>query len=241
MTQRIEFQLYALGTGGALIGEIITGTGGFVYVVKAGDAQKETLTKKDGSAQTNGFALTAGGAEFYVANSVVSVDLYIMAPGGQFVVQKGVKPGSYDFGVDLMLRHQLAVLPFAIADTTATTETDWGFDLPAKAVVGPWAAVDILTVDATETIDVGTKAGETGGDANGFLDLISVATAGVVRGAVSGTPTLGALLVQNFGTTPAVNVPQNYSSDANVAKSLVYTLTAGTDTAEGFVYLPYTI
>lgn len=238
MSQRVKFQLYTPAIGGQA-GAIVADSGGFLYVAKAADAQKETLTKKDGSSQTNGFALTAGGAEFYVADSVSTVDLYIMAPNGQFLVKKGVKPGNHDFAIDLSVRDQVAVIPFSIADTTAATETDTGFDLPAKSVVGSWAAVDVLTIDAAITIEAGTKSSETGGDPDGFIDAVSVATAGVIRCAVSGTPTLGALLVQNFGTTPAVNVPQTYSSDANTAKSISYTLLTAADTAEGFLLLPY--
>ena len=240
MTQRIEFQLYALGTGATVIGEIITAAGGVVYVAQAGDAQKRAITDKGGVALTNPRALTAGGVEFYVADSVVSADLYIMAPGGQFIVKKGIKPGSHDFAVDISQRHQVAEIPFAIADTAAATETDTGFNMPLHSAVLPNPMVRVLTVDATETIDVGLLSSETAGDANGFLALADVATAGLVKGTLISTgQTIGALLSADEGA--GVLLPEAHVVTGTNAVSVTYTLTAGTDTAEGFIVLPYVL
>lgn len=63
-------------------------------------------------------------------------------------------------------------------------EKDTGVDLPTKGIVYD-VFLDITTKEDTantKTIDVGLKSGEVGGDADGFLDGVSTAAAGVVRG-----------------------------------------------------------
>src|SRR5574340_64347 len=141
-------------------GKAITGTGGVVEVVTAGDASKAAIYDVNGVAQTNPVALTSGGAEFYTLSTVASVDFYIQAPDGQFVTKKSVATaGHYDMVVDLYNKHQLYVIPFAAADFTAATETDTSFNLPAHSqVLGKYSglSVRVSTIDATETIDVGT-------------------------------------------------------------------------------------
>lgn len=249
--RRVTFQLYKAGPGG-MSGAAINDSGGKVYVAKDGDAAKQAITNSAGTALTNPMSLTNGGAEFYVPDSVSLVDLYIMAPGGQFIVQKDVS-GANDFLVDTNDLEQVAVIPFAIADTAAATETDTGFDLPTDSLVDPDVAVNVLTVDATETIDVGILSTESGGDADGFAKLVDVATAKMVpvavtltvgssetyvasstRGALLETLSAGSDLATDIGTAQE----KRHRCDGT-AKSISYTLTAGSDTAEGFIYLPY--
>lgn len=240
--KKVNIQLYGVGAGG-MAGEMITASGGVCYVAANGDAAKATLYKKDGSSQSNPVSLTNGGAEFYVANTVEKVDLYIMAPGGQFLVKTDVVAGvGHEFAVDTQQRNQVAVIPFAIGDTTATTETDTGFDMPLYAAVLPTPMVRVLTLDATETIDVGLKSSETAGDADGFIAAASVATAGLVKGSIAnGANTLGALFeTQDSANAGDLTHEQHVVTGSN-ATSITYTLTAGTDTAEGFIVLPYVL
>jgi len=239
--QKVNIQLYGVGAG-VMAGEMITAAGGVCYVAKSGDAQKETLLKKDGTAQANPVSMTNGGAEFYVANTVNAVDLYIMAPGGQFLVKTGVVPGSggYDFAVDTQQLNQVAKIPFSIADTTAATETDTGFDFPLYAAVLPTPLVRITTADAAITLEAGLKSSETAGDADGFIDAVSCATVGLVRATIANAGnTLGAL----FEVQDSVNAG-DLTHEAHVitgsnAVSITYTLLAAADTAEGFLILPY--
>lgn len=61
-------------------------------------------------------------------------------------------------------------------------ETDTGWDLPLYGEIDPLSMrVFVQTIDATETINVGLLSTEVGGDADGFLVGISIATAGWVR------------------------------------------------------------
>lgn len=229
--KRIKFQLYA-GMGGFPRGAMIAAVGGLVMVTTAGSAVKATLYNADGTSLANPVTLTAGGAEIYVANSVNSVDLFIQAPGGQFVTEYGFVPGGdSDIAVDVSNRNQVAVIPFSAANQTAdATETNTGFTEPTNAVfTGSGTGIRVLTVDATETVDIGTLSTDSG-DADGFVSAASVATAGDVP------DTNGALVSTTVATTPAVTFP---SAHVSGGKAITYTLSAGSDTAQGYAILPY--
>ncbi len=213
--RKVEFQLYDL------YGVQIKDSGGFLVVCKTADPQKETLYDVDGASQANGLALTRGHATFYVVDTLASVDCYIMAPGGQFLVKKSVVPGSYDWRIDLQQREHVAKIPFDIADCTAGTEKDSGFDEPTGALfLLHGAGVITTTIDAGITVDIGT--GEVnpadGGDADGFCSAVSVASATMV--------TDNGALLAGLG---------HYSA----GDSITYTLSVGADTAGGFAILPY--
>ena len=85
---------------------------------------------------------------------------------------------------------KLKKLPVTVV--AEATEQDTGWDLPDKcAVLDCW--VDVTTKEdtgATKTVDVGTLSGDSG-DADGFLDGVSVAAAAIVKGegVISGTGT----------------------------------------------------
>lgn len=69
-----------------------------------------------------------------------------------------------------------------IGATPTGSEQDTGWDLPANALVTD-VFVRVITPEATggtKTLDVGLLSSESGGDADGFIDGVSVATAGLV-------------------------------------------------------------
>ncbi|GMW01474.1 MAG: hypothetical protein AMXMBFR84_26110 [Candidatus Hydrogenedentota bacterium] len=111
----------------------------------------------------------------------------------------------------------------AISTTPTGSAQDTGWDLPTKGVVlDVW--VDVTTVEATggtKTLDVGLLAGEAGGDADGFLDGISVATtAGVRKG-------------NAVATTGSNNTYLGAASTHTIGALLTGLLIAGEDTAAG--------
>lgn len=237
-----------------ITGKSIASSGGAVYVTAAGDTAKATLTDADGASLSNPLALTNGSFDFNVEDSVSSVDLYIQSPTGHFVVVKDVKSsGNASILVNDSLASTVMVIPFDIADTTAATETDTSFDLIDNSLVIPQGlSVDVDTADATEDIDVGILSTESGGDANGFMDGVSVASADTFVAGTTVTTgtnevylastTLGALVHDfNAGTDAATDVGTSiqkaYRCDGT-AKSISYTLSAGTDTAAGFIKIP---
>ncbi len=83
-------------------------------------------------------------------------------------------------------------------------------------------------MDATETIEVGLLSSGTAGDADGFVDAASVATAGYPLVTLT---TSGALMdnATNFDPDGHVILSAN-------EQSLTYTGTAGSDTAAGYIH-----
>ena len=222
MTIRLNFnfQLRDLVTGEAIIT-----AGGVCYVAKNGLASKQAITDKDGVALSNPVALVRGHVDFWAASLTNEmVDVYIQCPGGQFVVARNLKPsGPNEIDVDTARADQCMVIPWAQADFTANTETDTGFDCPAANTAvfladSASAAVRVVTIDATETLDVGTATAETG-DPDGFISAAAIGVAGIIQDN-------GALLVTLVGHVSG-------------GKSIVITSSAGSDTGLGFIYLNY--
>jgi hypothetical protein len=228
MTNTPSYNHYKIQLKDALTKQSIITTGGACHVAIAGSPDKETLTDKNGVALANPLQLTAGMIDFCVASTKLTVDLYIMAPGGQFIVLTGIGPsGLNEYEVDTAKKTQLAVIPFSVANQAGdATETDTGFNLPSPAVAMPslgGMGLQVTTADSGITIEVGTLSTESGGDANGLCTATSVGTLGLVHGAN------GAL----FGSDT------DYLTDAHAAVSVSYTLLTAADTAKGFFRLPY--
>lgn len=232
------YSAYEIQLQNDLRGTSALDTGGKFVICTAGTARKATLYDP-----ANGFASlsnpitpTRGKLTFGTLATVEKVDIYGFTGDGCFIARKNVYPGrESEIYYDPHRVQQVAIIPFYYGDVTVASETDTGLDFVAGQVVTD-AFLRVITADSTETLDVGLLSSESGGDADGFLALASVGTAGTVKGSLLGTDTLGALLkVDTNGST--VNVPEGHV--VATATSIVLTLSTGSDTAEGFVYLPY--
>lgn len=228
------FQLRDMVTGQAL-----TAAGGKVAVCEAGSYGLAGLTdpNNDFATLANPVSLTRGTARFAVDEAINSVDLYGLSGGGiafHAFAQRAQALPWLNLNTQQGI-HQL-MIPFDAASQGAA-EVDTGFDEPADAAWLPYPLIDVKTIDATETIDVGTATADTG-DPNGFIAALSVATAGIVKpGLASGAQTLGALLrVDESGAGGLV--PESHPVGA-APKSIVFDLSAGSDTAAGVIVLPY--
>lgn len=244
--QRIQIRLYGVPAGGAggVGGDISRGSGGFIYVTKAANASKATLFTRLGASQTNGFALTSGGAEFYIEDTVdTSVDVFIMSPTGHFLTRFGVLPGFLELPVDFQQRRQLAVVPFAAVDYTANTELTTGFVFPRCIIESPNVGVMVQTLEAARTLAAGFLSTETGGAAAGFLTGMTLAATGQTAATMAaGAITLGSVLqVLTTGGTVPVPRPFPCTGVATFARTLGLTTSAGTVTARGYMQIPYTL
>jgi hypothetical protein len=221
---RYRFQLQD-GSLGAFAGPSITTAGGKATVTAAGSQARATLYNKDGSALANPISLTRGAGEFYTANTVTAVDLFILTGGAYSVNLWNVGPDAlHEVPVDRSARTQCLVIPFSIADQLANaTERDTGIDLIAGMVMQPFPYVKVVTIDSGISIDVGT--GEAvpaeGGDDNGFISAISLTSAALVG------DTGSALLNAVEYIAPAI--------------SLTWKLSTGADTGTGYIFLPYRV
>lgn len=215
-----------------------------------------------------GFEKTQPGYQPTNVNTVYTANDIIAVHGGGCDMNLSLASGFYaNIGDELVRWDNGQVAVGAVADGGVTiripwtynsnVETDTTVDLPTDVFVLD-AYIDVTTVDATETIDVGldeavvATGGEVGGDANGFIAGASIATAVRVRPTVTVTTgsnevyfassTLGALLVDTFtaGTDNATDVGtfarQAHRIDGT-AKSVTYTCSAGSDTGVGNIYL----
>jgi len=219
-----------------ITGLAIAAAGGFVYVASHGSTAKLAITDIDGAALSNPLALTNGSFEFYTADTVASVDLFIQSPTGHFLVVKDVKPsGDASLLVDTSQAHTTMVIPFNVADQAGdATETPCGFTLPGA--VQPNVAVDVTVIDA-ETIDVGTLASDSG-DADAFIAGLSVDTAIGYKKATlaNGAITLGTKLFVVDSANAGDEAPEQDISQ--IGKQVSYTLTTGADSAAGYIILP---
>lgn len=140
-----------------------------------------------------------------------------------------------------------------ISTALAAAEIDSTFDLPAKAVVTD-VYIDVTTAEATgstKAIDVGLLSSESGGDADGFLHQVSVATTGLKRAGATldGTNNWfvaglrGALLAR---TVAGANADDRglynefpHRSDSVTAKSVTYTPASAFTEFRGSIYVVY--
>jgi hypothetical protein len=144
-------------------------------------------------------------AGLYAANAMAPVlngDFTAISPGGLAAGTVGKKSEvlvSWSDGLavpGIILGGRVGIkIPFG----KSTTEKKTGVKLPAGVVIRD-AIIKVDTAVASSTIDVGTDSGDSG-DADGFADGVSCATAGLVMwNDVDGTAannTRGALLVES--------------------------------------------
>lgn len=220
--RKYKFQLQDRPLG-AFAGPSIIGSGGKCLVTAAGDCAKVALTDAAGAALANPISLTRGSGVFYTGNTVEAVDLFILTGEGYSTQLWSVGPDEmHEVPIDRSNRAQTLVFPFSFDDQLANnTEVDTGLDLLIGMVMQPFPYVKVVTIDAGDTVSVGT--GEVvpadGGDADGFVSLLTLATAGIV--ADTGSALLNAV---------------EYIAPND---SVTWTLSAGAATGEGYVFLPY--
>lgn len=229
VVSNLHYSMQLKDSSGGTFSVAITAAGGQVFVAAAGTGHKQAIVDVNGAALANPLVLTRGHMDFYVSNSVASVDLYIQAPGGQFKVMLGVVPsGSNEIIMDTSKSEQLFKIPFSIVDSVAATEQTTGFILPVNSMVldrlhGAGLEVTVIETAGAKTITVGTLSSLSGGVAAGLINGSSTATLGQVIG------TNGSLFSTNapalVGANPAANV-------------LSYTLVTASVAAEGFIVLP---
>lgn len=230
-----------------------------VAVMTAGSAALATIyATKEGSAVTDRTLAagvssgTDGEIRFWTDASVTSVDISIYTANGEAIYLKSVEPTvTHGVWIDRQqLTHQL-VIPIAFNNNS---ETDTEFTIVAGTLIED-ILLSVETVDAGETIDVGTD-GTTTNDPNGLIAAASIATAGFV--ALGGIPNVGStsdyfngvvygVLLATFingsdsgtdsgGVTRKSTLIGAAETDANIT----VTCTAGSDTFIGYVVLRLT-
>lgn len=213
------------------------------------------IAKIDGI--TNGTAAASKAVVLDASSKIDTLDITTPKFNGTTV---GSTAAEIDAVADLSASGAVhKIKKIAISATPTGAEQDTGWDLPAKAVVhDTW--VDSTTAEVTggtKTLDIGTKAAE-GGDADGWLDGVSVAATGLKKGAfvqttgslnnyvgAAATHTRGELLTELLiagedVTSGGDGVAVPGFDVASGGKSVVYT-SGSADWAEfrGAIYIEY--
>ena len=158
----------------------------------------------------------------------------MQSPTGHGVVAANIIPsGPTEIRIDQNARHSMLRIPFHVDD--ASSETTTGFVEPANGMILPNPTVTVGATDAGITIDVGTLSSDSG-DADGFMDGVSVATLGLAKATLlnSGV-TMGALLKVQDSANAGDAAPEGH---VGAGKAITYTLTGSPDTAAGVINLP---
>ncbi len=212
------------------------------------DENGTTLTETGGIGV---LTLTNGRVTFYTAATVTAVDLTGITADGRAIGINSVSSSQGRILINPHRTYQTVAVPFG---PNNNSEQDTGLDLPANCLMTAWdVALRVTTLDATEDINVGILSSESGGDADGFIAVAPVGTAGFVEliGQTTGGTTIdftgvgyvGALLASKITGSDAVATNGGFSSKMyrtdGTAKSISYTGSTGSDTAAGYVYLSW--
>lgn len=229
-------------------------SGVHVIVYDAGTKTKSTIySDVNKAAKTNDitrtvFASDGGKVVFYSTST--SHDIFIADAKGNNNLFTSIT--NYMHVLPLDRASAVKCMFFPMLFNSGGTEVDTGLDLPLGAIVTD-AKAEVVTVDATETVDIGLLSSETAGDADGFLAAVSVATAGVPANYTYSTGsnevylsavTYGVLLAgRSLGTDVATDVgsmarTHHHVTGAN-ATSVTYTPSTS-DTFAGYGYVWYT-
>lgn len=222
----------------------------YVFVYSAGTRTLATIysdtarTSKSNPITRSQFG-TDDGIVFYGAAS--SYDILLAHSDGSIAKYTSVGPTTKRLMLPRSGSNKTLIFPMAAS--AGGSETDTGLDLPYGALVTD-AYVEVVTTDATETVDMGLLSSETAGDADGFLNDVSVATAGIpARVAYTtgsnevylATFSYGALLgIASLGNDVATDVGSSsmlthYVTGSN-ATSVTYTPSTS-DTFAGYGYV----
>lgn len=216
-------------------------------ITRFGDDKATAVTNPVTAA--NFASATVCNAKVQFRSTASTVDLIVVDTSGGFTTfVKGFSPYDHSIVIDEtpnIMHH--GMIWFSASDNTAT---DTGVDFLPDTIIHD-VIVEVVTVDATETISVGTAD-----TAAGFRTGVSVATAGyiadtaVITGGsnIDYTPatTYGSLLATAITGSDAVATNggitrlQHVVVTSGTDDDLYYTGSAGSDTAAGYLHFWFT-
>lgn len=176
-------------------------------------------------------------------------DIAVNDDQGNWAHVAGFSPLQHTVAMDRSRHDKL--LAFPLVFNAGGTEVDTGLDLPKHSMVYD-VALEVVTIDATETVAIGLLSTETAGDADGFLVATSVAVAGFFgsylitdgssedyvsasrKGALLGLGSTGTDAGNDFGQPGG---PGHFVTGAN-AVSISYT-PSSSDTFAGYGYVMF--
>lgn len=151
---------------------------------------------------------------------------------------------------------QIVTVLAATINPGNTTEVNTGYNLPANAILYD-VFLNVRTAEATgatKTVEVGLLSSESGGNASGFLNGVSVAATGPVVGAATVTvggsntyyasTTKGAFLAKflagaNTAGDSGLNYETKFLTSSVTAKTISFTRASAFTTCEADIYVTY--
>lgn len=230
-------------------GEAIT-SGVYVFVYDAGTKTLSTIYASGSAvAKTNPITRTQFGTDTKITfwSASTSHDIFVADDKGNVSFVPSVTRYDHVLPLNRDGVDKCFVAPFVF--NAGGTETDTGLDFPLNVWIYS-AAVEVVTLDATETLGVGLLSTETAGDADGILAGVSLASAAFIKpytitdtstedyvtspywGALMGLGSAGTSAANDFGQPGG---PGHIVSGSN-ARSLVY-IPSSSDTAAGYIYV----
>lgn len=245
----VNFKEYHMQLINKRTGSVIDDDSGVYNVLAAGSPVEATIYSDDkGTSASNPATMTNGTLLFYTASSVTSVDISIYTANGEAVFLQGVTSNQQRVEIDVDKMEQTLVIPFLANDNS---ELDTGFTLNGNVLIED-VMLKVVTVDAGETIDVGTD-GTTTNDPNGLIAAALVSAAGYIElnpqitGGTNidyvGTNFVGELLATSITGADAVATVGGQTrlktlvADTETDCNITYTGSAGSDTAAGYIML----
>jgi hypothetical protein len=208
---------------------------GKAFITTAGSPQLATIYDKDGTVLSNPLSFTGGNIDFYTASTVTSVDVIGQTEQGYNFIVPSANSGTTTHGIAIGNQHQTVVIPFSYdTQTTIGTSFDCGLEEIAGVLYHPCqGGIKVTAADATETLEFGNED-----DADGYFNDISYGSTGVVAAHPYGTATAVGVFGQLVYTADRVDAASRVGVSG---KSFTYNLSSGSDTGEGYIFLPSTL
>lgn len=235
-------------TSGVMFKVLTINTDTAATITKFGDAALTSVTNPVTAA--NFASTTVCGGKVRFRTSASSVDLIVIdAAGGGFTAfVEGFTPNDHSIVIDEtpnVMHH--GVVWFVFNNNVAT---DTGIDFLPDTIIHN-VIVEVVTVDATETINVGTAD-----TAAGFRSGVDLATAGYIAdtGVITDGSTSDYFAASTYGTLLATAITGSDAAATSGGVSrlehvvvtsgtdddLYYTCSAGSDTAAGYIHYFFT-
>ena len=211
-----------------------------------------------GTTITNSIGLiTDGVIQFWIDAATTSVDVSVTTALGQSRFIRALTADQHRLDIDQEKREQAMIIPFN-GEAAAGTPFDSLHALVIGALVRD-CRVNVITLTASETLDVGITAATPDDFLNGVdVSAVGMATAapdavyetGIIESFVQATPLYGNLLMRVDAVTDIGVVGTNGASDfgsapqraahyiVTVAETLSYEQQT-TNTADGYIILDY--
>lgn len=205
---------------------------GKAFITTKNSPKLATVYDANGTELTNPISFTDGLIKFATLDTVEEVDVFAYTEDGYSITIPNASSGTSDFCLNLQNQHQTLVIPFSYdTQTTIGTSFDCGVEEVAGVLYQPClGGIKVTAIDATETMEFGNED-----DADGYFNDISVATAGVVAAHPYGTATTVGVFGQLIYSADRVDGASRVGVSG---KSFTYNLSSGSDTGEGYIFLP---